>query len=130
MMLMYTHIMKRWVIGCSVILVVIIIASALYFLKISNKVENFSDGNKIVLVYSTSCTYCTLFKPVFERYALDHPKIKTEILDTTSHEASPYNSKITGFPATLVVNPENAVIAILVGNQSYENLDKFVKKQP
>ena len=127
---MYKHVMKLWmmIIGFSAAALIVFAILFAVFFK-SHKVEKFSEEKKLVLVFSTSCTYCTIFKPTFEKYVMDHPHIKFELLDTSSAEAAPYNSKITGFPATLVVSSENTVIDTLVGNQSYENLDKFVKKQ-
>lgn len=105
--------------------VIIALAAAVMFMSVA---EHFvASKMKVILIYSKTCPHCAAFKPIFEQYKRTNPGIDMRELDTTDAAARPFNSQITGFPTTIIVDPSNRIVGKpLVGSTTYSALDKFI----
>lgn len=123
-----------------ILLVVIVIFTGIYIVNINKAItrqesfviseESAKKSFKIVMIYSTSCGYCTKFKPVFQSVAGRFMNVAdVEMHEAGSPGSSAYMSKVQGVPFMLIVK-DGQVVATKAGYMEEAQfkawLDSFV----
>lgn len=113
---------KKWIWFAVMIIAVL---AAVTTWKVAN-----ANQEKIVYVYSDTCTYCTSFSPKFEKVIKDYQQWEVEKLDIHKDEsyqkAMELGAEVT--PTVYFVR-NNQVVNKIEGDVSENALSKFLEKQ-
>ncbi|MGK5511952.1 thioredoxin family protein [Brevibacillus formosus] len=117
-----TMVRKKWI-GFAILIVAVLAAITIW--KVGN-----ANQEKIVYVYSDTCTYCTSFSPKFEKVIKDYQEWEVEKLDIHNDEgyqkAIELGAEVT--PTVYFVRNDQVVDKI-EGDVSEKAFSKFLEKQ-